>query len=273
LGFVQELDAMATTKHVDEVRNQFSKQAEAYANTDQAKDTKAMEWLVSLLGTQSKDSVGLDVACGPGVLTCSLAKKCGEVIGFDATDELLKLARRSARREGINNVSFECGDIHDLEYVEAFDVITCRAAFHHFVRPESVASILAKALKQNGVLMVADTLSDEDKVKADAHNEIERLCDPSHVEALSKSKFDTIFSKCGLSIRRCIRSELSYDLDGWIDHGGPSAEKRVRIRELMINQVDRDTTGLNARIENGDVYFSHQTAFYLLEKAESTTDS
>ncbi len=253
-------------KHVDEVRTQFSRQAEAYANTAQAKDQEAMQWLVSLLGAQSQDSLGLDVACGPGVLTCALANACGEVIGIDATEDLLSLARQRAEREGIKNVRFESADVNELGYVEAFDVITCRAAFHHFEHPGSVASILTRALKPGGTLMVADMLSDADKAKADAHNHIERLCDPTHVEALSQVQFESIFDRCGLMVRRCIRSELSYDLEGWIAHGGPSAETGAHIRELMASQVDKDTTGLKARSEDGTIHFSHQTAVYLLEK-------
>ena len=254
------------SKHVDAVRDQFGKQAQAYADTAQAKDAKAMRWLVSLLGEQSADSVGLDVACGPGVLTCCLAQACGRVVGFDATEALLAMARERAQREAIDNLSFEYGDVHELAYVDAFDVITCRAAFHHFEHPEAVASILTKALKPGGLLLIADTLSDEDKAKADAHNKIERLCDPSHVAALSQSQFDAMFSACGLNVRRCIRSELSYELDGWLDHGGPAEQIRAHIHDLVNAQLDEDTTGLKVRRENDQIYFSHQTAVYVLEE-------
>ena len=255
---------MTNDNHFDRVRSQFTKQSEAYANTEQAKDERAMRWLVSLLDIKP-DYLGFDLACGPGVLTCALAETCKSVVGLDATESLLDMARQRAKQGRLDNVTFLAGDVNELDYDEVFDVITCRAAFHHFERPNDVAQRLRRALKPDGVLMIADTIADEDEERARAHNAIERLCDPTHVAALSQSQFETVFKECDLNVRRCIRSELSYDLEGWIDHGGPSSEVAERIRKMMAEELEKDTTGLKVRLENEALYFSHQTAVFLLE--------
>lgn len=82
--------------------------------------------------------------------------------------------------------------------------------------------------------------------------------------ALSDAQFNSIFSDCDVNVRRCIRSEISYDLDGWINHGGPSPVVSDQIRALMNAQLQQDTTGLKVRLSDGEIHFSHQTAVYLL---------
>jgi protein-L-isoaspartate O-methyltransferase len=50
--------------HVDHIRDQFTRQAQAHANRAQAKDPDTHARLVALVGAKPTDRV-LDVACGP----------------------------------------------------------------------------------------------------------------------------------------------------------------------------------------------------------------
>ncbi len=86
-------------ENVDQIRSQFTRQAQAYADTAQAKDDAAHAKLAELVGLRSTDRV-LDVACGPGFLTCAFAARCAEAVGVDATDALLDIARANARERG-----------------------------------------------------------------------------------------------------------------------------------------------------------------------------
>jgi SAM-dependent methyltransferase len=83
--------------HIDRIRDQFTRQAQAYADTAQAKDDAAHASLAALVGLRSTDRV-LDVACGPGYLTRAFAARCAEAVGIDATDALLDIARRNGGR-------------------------------------------------------------------------------------------------------------------------------------------------------------------------------
>jgi SAM-dependent methyltransferase len=64
----------------------------------------------------------VDLACGPGVLTCAyaLALPEAEVVGVDAVPEALACAEELARRLGAGNVSFVSGDIADPAGAEDF---------------------------------------------------------------------------------------------------------------------------------------------------------
>ena len=124
--------------HVEKIRQQFTRQADAYSQMQQTRDEQGLRLLVALAGVSSSDRV-VDVACGPGFLTMAFAEKCENALGVDATDELLKLARREAAQRKLGNVEFVLGDASQLALPgQSFDVASCRAAFHHFPDPAGV---------------------------------------------------------------------------------------------------------------------------------------
>src|SRR3984885_9239189 len=55
----------------------------------------------------------LDIGCGPGTITVDLAARVpqGQVVGIDAADDVLELARQEASRQGRPNVRFGPGDV------------------------------------------------------------------------------------------------------------------------------------------------------------------
>ena len=104
----------------------------------QATDEAALKGLVALTRAAPQDRV-LDVACGPAFLTMAFAEACGSTVGLDATEALLELARREAERRGLANLSFVSGEAKRLDFDDgSFDIVSCRAAFHHFAGPEAV---------------------------------------------------------------------------------------------------------------------------------------
>src|SRR5262245_4481859 len=131
--------------HLTAVRRQFTRTAEVYARLMQTTQARGLKGLVSLSGAGAKDKV-LDVACGPGFLTMTFAQGCEHATGFDATDAFIDLARAEAARRGLGNIHFEHGDAERMPFPDAsFDVVSCRAAFHHFPRPERVLHEMVRA--------------------------------------------------------------------------------------------------------------------------------
>ena len=107
-------DVTDEPRQVDRIREQFTRQAEAYARMRQATDEGALKGLVALARTAPSDRV-LDVACGPAFLTMAFAEACGSAVGLDATDAQLDLARREAERRGLANLSFVSGEAEQLD--------------------------------------------------------------------------------------------------------------------------------------------------------------
>jgi len=250
--------------HLDLIREQFTRTAEIYARTRQATDERGLEALVGLSGATSTDR-SLDVACGPGFLTLAFARRCAEATGFDATDAFLDLARAEAEARGLRNVGFEHGDAERLPFADSsFEVVSCRAAFHHFPRPGQVLAEMIRVVTPGGRILVADLLGSEDADQAELHDRIERLCDPTHVRALPESEFARLATDAGLTTVHQVRSTLDHDLDEWMTHGAPGEAAGREIISLMESCLVDDRAGLHVRHEDGRLRFTQQVAVFVL---------
>ena len=58
----------------------------------------------------TKDELVLDLYCGVGTITLCMAKAAGRVIGVEVVEQAVQDARENARRNGIENAEFFCGD-------------------------------------------------------------------------------------------------------------------------------------------------------------------
>ena len=64
---------------------------------------------ISLAGITKEDTV-LDLYCGVGTITLAMAKAAGKVIGVEVIPQAVEDARENAKRNGIENAEFFCGD-------------------------------------------------------------------------------------------------------------------------------------------------------------------
>jgi len=58
----------------------------------------------------AKEDLVLDLYCGVGTITLCMAKAAGKVIGVEVVEQAVVDARENARRNGIENAEFFCGD-------------------------------------------------------------------------------------------------------------------------------------------------------------------
>ncbi|WP_159588906.1 methyltransferase domain-containing protein [Chelativorans xinjiangense] len=103
----------------------------------------------------------LDVACGTGTLAIAAAGEVGasgEVVGVDASKEMLERATVRARRAGVV-VQFRQGTAQSLSFPDAhFNVVTGTLMLHH-ISPEARAAFAREArrvLKPGGRLVLID---------------------------------------------------------------------------------------------------------------------
>ena len=95
-------------------------------------------------------------------------------------------------------------------------MVSCKAAFHHFPRPDRVLAEMRRVAKADGRLLVADMLGSEDPACAAYQDRIERLCDPTHVRALPRSEFERMFAAAGLAVLAAPSGSMDYDVDEWM---------------------------------------------------------
>lgn len=98
----------------------------------------------------------LDVGCGGGILSESLAKSGAQVSALDMSPELINVAKHHSQ---MNNLSINYFTTSIEEYVDQhsdrFDVITCMELLEHVPDPQSIIASCAKLLKPNGYLFLS----------------------------------------------------------------------------------------------------------------------
>jgi ubiquinone/menaquinone biosynthesis C-methylase UbiE len=82
-----------------------------------------VDFLVDVLGLAPGMQV-LDVGCGPGRHSLSLARRGFSVLGIDASDTFIALARASAASEHVD-AAFEVLDVRALDVVDRVDAVIC----------------------------------------------------------------------------------------------------------------------------------------------------
>lgn len=99
----------------------------------------------------------LDVGCGGGILSESMAKQGAIVTGIDMTSQPLEIAKQHAKESGLE-IDYQQTTIENfLEKTtacngEKFDVITCMEMLEHVPDPLSIIQSCKALLKPNGVL-------------------------------------------------------------------------------------------------------------------------
>ena len=101
----------------------------------------------------------LDVGCGPGSITVGLAALVpeGKVIGIEPTEEPLKIARELAAEQGVENVEFLEGDLHQLAFPDDyFDIVHVHQVLIHVGNLRNPLSELRRVTKQGGYVAVRE---------------------------------------------------------------------------------------------------------------------
>ncbi len=95
----------------------------------------------------------LDVGCGGGILSESMARQGAHVLGLDMGKEPLQVARLHALESGVE-VNYRQSTVEALaeEMPGRFDVVTCMEMLEHVPDPASVVRACAKLAKPGGQL-------------------------------------------------------------------------------------------------------------------------
>ena len=94
----------------------------------------------------------LDIGCGGGILSDSMARKGAEVLGIDLSTKALKVAQLHALEAGTAGVSYREVSAEALarEQPGSFDVVTCMEMLEHVPDPASVVRACAELVKPGG---------------------------------------------------------------------------------------------------------------------------
>jgi 2-polyprenyl-6-hydroxyphenyl methylase / 3-demethylubiquinone-9 3-methyltransferase len=107
-------------------------------------------WISGLAGGLQGKRV-VDVGCGGGILSESMAMQGAQVTGIDLAEKPLKVAKLHQLESGVQ-VDYRLLAAEDLAEAEpeSFDVVTCMEMLEHVPDPVSIMTACARMVKPNG---------------------------------------------------------------------------------------------------------------------------
>ena len=102
----------------------------------------------------------LSLCCGFGIVERILVSQLPDVkycLGLDVAEGALEVARKRARDEGLDCISYKYADLNNYPWEnEKYDLVVANGALHHLSNLESVLDGIKHALKPGGILYACE---------------------------------------------------------------------------------------------------------------------
>ena len=96
----------------------------------------------------------LDIGCGGGLLCEPLSRLGAKVVGIDASEKNIKIAKTHARQNNLR-INYYCASPENFNHKEKFDVILNMEIVEHVQDINLFLKESSKFLKKNGIMFVA----------------------------------------------------------------------------------------------------------------------
>ena len=167
----------------------------------------------------SEDMKILDVATGGGHVARRLRERGAQVVTLDPSPGMRADVLASAEELPFDDASF--------------DVVVSRIAPHHF---EDIRRALAEMARVSiRFVVIEDTL-----FSSDAHEEAEKLRDPTHVRNYSEAEWREMLEDVGLELELVDYFEKEHPLEEWLARTGCDGDEAARVRELLADRMTDD---------------------------------
>jgi ubiquinone/menaquinone biosynthesis C-methylase UbiE len=111
----------------------------------------------NLLSVVKPGNQVLDVGCGSGSITASIASlvgSTGSVTGIDTSEHLIELAKEN--HQSLNNIHFEVADVLQYAPVKKFDVVSAARVLQWVANPTEMLLKMIALLKPGGYVSILD---------------------------------------------------------------------------------------------------------------------
>ena len=257
---------MNLMQHDAEILDQFTKQAEPFLRRHENSHEDLLQLMVECADARREDTV-LDVACGPGIVTCFFARHASHVTGLDIVPAMLERAKRLKTERQLTNVDWALGESTALPFQDNFfDRVVTRFSFHHYLEPQVAIIEMMRVCKPGGIVLIADVAPHPEA--QDRFNQWEILRDPSHARALTESEIEALGENARLQLIRRATFQTKMNLEDLLGSSFPKPGDADKIRALFEEDIQRetDTLGVSASREKGVVKLTYRIAIFAWRK-------
>ena len=240
-------------------RTEFTRQAPTFAQSGVLGAPEQIEPVLEAAAIGPSDRV-VDVGCGTGFLLLGAARRASQVVGVDVTPAMLAEAKRRVDEAGLTNVTLREATAEALPFADQrFDVALTRLTLHHFGNPGRVLGEMHRVLRPGGRVVLCDITAAEDSAKADLHNRLERLRDPSHVQHYAVGAIVKMMEGAGFRVTGCREWETLRRFGEWTELASVRPEVLPALEAFLASVIPGDGAGLQAgRAVDGELVFTHR---------------
>ena len=259
--------SMDTMSEIHEiVKRQFDSQAEQFSNWSVTRNREYQKAYFEFCQISEDDTL-LDLACGTGEYALFAAPLVKNVHGLDISAGMIEIAEKNAQENDIKNVTFVCQPVEHTPFAdEAFSMVMCRSAFHHFHDYERIFQEMIRCCKNGGRISIQDIVAYDDVQVNSFFEEFEKEIDISHHRTLSKEYINDLYDRNDIKITNTLDVEIELNVQEYLAHAQHSEESRGRIIELLQAGLKEHDISTYFRNKDGVLFFKRHVYLILGEK-------
>jgi ubiquinone/menaquinone biosynthesis C-methylase UbiE len=222
--------------HSSKIAERFGKTANAYLSSAVHRQGPDLIAVTALFGTAAADASVLDLGCGAGHLSFTIAPHVKEVVAYDLSSEMLKVVEDEATRRNLKNITTKQGHVQELPFPGAsFDWVCTRYSAHHWLEIDRAIAEIRRVLTPCGKLIVIDTYAPAIPLLDTHMQTLELLRDGSHVRNYTFAEWSALLAAQGFQIEAHKFWKIALDFKTWVERMQTPPLHVDALRSLMKN--------------------------------------
>lgn len=223
------------TTHQQSVQEQFNSTAEAYLTSNvhrQGPDLVQAHECISKIAEQIETAV--DLGCGAGHLSFSLADIIKHITAMDASIEMVDIVTKEAKQRNIDNIDTIHASVETLPFADhSVDFVCSRYSAHHWTEMVKAMQEIKRIIKPGGLIMIIDIEGLTDPVIDTHFQTIEMLRDRSHVRNFSDKEWREYFASIGFEVTKHQTFNTRLEFQSWVERMQTPTNKVEVIKQMQ----------------------------------------